>query len=356
MTATKNLSAEIVETCVLCGSRDLEKLFYCEDRLYRLPGVFAIVRCLGCNLHRLSPRPALKDLPYYYPEDGYYSYQEPGVSALTVKNRGRLGELRDAIRLSALRSLGYPISPISRWQSSVGRLAAGIFRNRALYGLSYRFPPYFPEGRALDIGCGNGAYLSYLKPHGWQVCGVDVSSRAAEVAKSVFDIDVFVGELNDVPFSSQSFDFVHMSHVIEHMTEPIETLKRIAELLKPGRLVYIETPNAESDGFKAMGKYWFPLETPRHVYLFSPDTLREALDRAGLRTTRIWTTFFPGAFSWDDTYKREEIYGSFLPNRPRLRKTQIPRALTKLLASRVRHVFNAFNGDILHVWAMKPTE
>ena len=356
MTNRKNLSAETVETCVLCGSRDLEKLFCCRDRLYGIPGDFALVRCLGCNLYRLSPRPVLKDLPYYYPEDGYHSYQKPGVSALTVKNRGRLGGLRDAIRLSALRSLGYPVSPTPLWQSAVGHMAAGIFRNRALYGLSYCFPPYFPDGRALDIGCGNGAYLSYLKPHGWQVFGVDISSRAAEVAKSVFDIDVFVGELNDIPFSSESFDFVHMSHVIEHLTEPIEALKRIAQLLKPGRVVYIETPNADSDGFKSMGKYWFPLEAPRHVYLFSPDTLREALGRVGLRTTRIWTTVFPGAFSWEDTYRREEMSEAFLPSRPELRKTQIPRALVKLAASRVRHAFNAFNGDILHVWAMRPIE
>jgi SAM-dependent methyltransferase len=356
MTTGWDESAETIEKCILCGSESSEIQFSCEDRLYRLPGVFGLVRCSGCSLYRLTPRPASKDLPYYYPEDGYHSYQRPGVSALTVKNRGRLGGLRDAIRLSALRSLGYPVSTTSGWQLVVARTAAGIFRNRALYGLSYCFPPYFPEGRALDIGCGNGAYLSYLKPHGWQVIGVDVSSRAAEVAKSVFDIDVFVGELNDVPFSSESFDFVHMSHVIEHMTEPIETLKRIAELLKPGRVVYIETPNVDSDGFKAMGKYWFPLEAPRHIYLFSPDTLREALHRAGLRTTRIWTTVFPGAFSWEDTYKQEEILGTLLPSRPKLRKTQIPRALTKLMASRIRHAFNAFNGDILHVWAMRPIE
>src|SRR4030095_2097009 len=252
--------------------------------------------------------------------------------------------IRAARRLSAFRSLGYPVSPTSRWRSAVSQMAAGVFRDRALYGLSYCFPPYFPEGRALDIGCGNGAFLSYLKLHGWNVYGVDVSPRAAEVAKSVFDIDVFVGELNDVTFSPESFDFVHMSHVIEHMTEPIETLKRIAGLLKPGRLVYIETPNADSDGFKAMGKYWFPLEAPRHVDLFSPDTLREALDRAGLHTNSIWTTVFPGAFSWEDTYKREEIFKTFLPGRPQLRKTQIPRALTKLMASRIKRAFNAFNG------------
>jgi len=233
-------------------------------------------------------------------------------------------------------------------------MAAGIFRNRALYGLSYCFPPYFPDGMALDVGCGNGAFLSYLKPHGWQVSGVDVSSQAAVVAKSEFDIDVFVGELNDAPFSYESFDFVHMSHVIEHMTEPIESLKRIAQLLKPGRVVYIETPNADSDGFKTMGKYWFPLESPRHVYLFSPKTLREAIHRAGLRTTGIWSTFFPGAFSWEDTYRREEKFGTLLPGRPTLRNTQIPRALTKFMASRIRHAFNAFNGDILHAWAMRP--
>lgn len=356
MATAKGLVAEPVDTCVLCGSRDAEKLFSCKDRLHRLPGIYALVRCLSCNLYRLALRPTPKDLPYYYPEDGYYSYQPPGASALTVRNRGQLGGLRDAIRLSALRSLGYPVSFSAEWQSVIGQVAAGIFRERALYGLSSRFPPYFSEGKALDIGCGNGAYLSYLKNHGWQVFGVDVSSRAAEVAKNVFDIEVFVGEVSDVPFSSGSFDFVHMSHVIEHMAEPIETIKRIAKLLKPGRVVYIETPNANSDMFKYMGKYWFHLDTPRHVYLFSMDTMRKALDRAGLRITKTWTTFSPGIFSWEDTYKQEEILETFLPDRPKLRKTRIPRALAKLIASRIKHAFNAFNGDILHIWATKPVK
>src|SRR5262249_60987054 len=126
---------------------------------------------------------------------------------------------------------------------------------------------------------------------------------------------------------SESFDFVYMSQVIEHLNEPIEALKRIAQLLKPGSILYIDTPNAESDGFKAMGKYWFPLESPRHVYLFSPNTLREALGRVGLRTTRIWTTVFPGAFSWEDTYRREEMSETLLSSRPTLGENQIPRAL-----------------------------
>src|SRR5262249_36946885 len=106
--------------------------------------------------------------------------------------------------------------------------------------------------------------------------------------------------------------------------------------------------------FKAMREYWFPLETPRHVYLFSPDTLQASLDRAGLRTTKIWTTLFQGCVTWVDAYRREEMSGIFIPISNHRRKRQIQRALAKLTGSRIRHLFNNNNGDILHVWAMKP--
>ena len=321
--------------------------------MYRLPGEFGLVRCDKCQLIRLSPRPVLHGLGFYYPEDDYYSYQSPATSVGRVSDRGVLNGLRDGVRRAALHSLGYPDPrAISLWERAAYTLPARLLRKQALYGWGYRFPQFVPGGRALDIGCGNGIYLSFLKHHGWRVAGVDLSATAAEVAKRTFDIDVFVGDVSESPFDRASFDLVVMSHVIEHLPDPVCTLRFVNGLLKPGGCLYVETPNTESFGRKASGPYWYPWETPRHLCLFAPETLRQALSIADLRVTRAWTSLWAD-HAWEDTYRREEHKDRPLSRRPQLSGVGRLRAALLSLAARITRTFNPMSGDFLHCSAQK---
>ena len=85
-----------------------------------------------------------------------------------------------------------------------------MFRRRIPYGFGESLPHYAPGHRALEVGCGSGSVLGFLKYYGWQVAGVELSEAAAITAKRELDVEVFVGDLCEAPFESDSFDFIRM--------------------------------------------------------------------------------------------------------------------------------------------------
>ncbi len=337
---------EEVPFCPLCGSSDAEFLFWNFDRLYHLPGKFGLVRCDKCALVRLSPRPTTESLGFYYPEDEFYSYQTPTYSIHTVTTGSRKDRLARAIRRIVLSGLGYPTEKLSGWEKLVRPLLSMLLFTRATYGRGKWFPPYKENGFALDIGAGNGAYLSFLKNHGWRVQGLDISSKAAETAKNNFDIDVFVGELDQLPFPAESFNYVHMSHVLEHVPDPLDTMKRVTELLTNDGTVYIEVPNGNSYSQKRGKEHWFAWESPRHLFTFSPTNFTELLTLAGLEIVALETKI-ADLYDWDSTYRKEEIYGERLPNRPNVDLIARPGIFCLKIMARISRLIKPDTGDFI---------
>jgi len=345
-------TTEEVKICPLCESADSEFVFWNRDRLHFLPGKFGLVRCAKCDFYRLSPRPTEADLAFYYPADAYYSYQAPEDLSVFQKpeNPRGLRKIKEKMRESVLDSYGYPVPRLNAWQKILQPALRKYFRARALYGLEDVFPRYVENGKALDIGCGNAETLAYLKHFGWQVAGVDFNEAAAVAAKKYYDIDVFVGKIEDAPFAPAAFDFIRMSHVIEHLPSVLDSMKHIASLLKPGGVIYIETPNIEAFSFKQSREYWYPLECPRHLFLFSPATLRAVLEKCGIEVTTT-ETFFYDTYNWEDTYRAEEKTGEKIKSRPQ--PTDAERCEKLKAAARREHRSNPFNGDIIRLWGVK---
>ena len=339
---------ELVRCCELCGSSETRSLGVNRDRYLNQPGEFGLVRCHGCGLVRLSPRPSAEALLGYYPPDEYYSYKAPQGTPVTHRRKG--SRARDELRAAGLWSLDYPIVPASWWARRVARKLPRQLVRRAAYNQN-GFPRWVPGGRALDIGCGSGRFLSLLRRYGWDVVGVDISPAAATAAQAAYGIVVHVGELDQVPLEENSFDFVHMSHVIEHVAHPVATLQRVAALLRPGGRLYIETPNIESIGFRWCRTRWFPLETPRHLWLFSPATLQAALRQAGLSDPVLHTRGFP-SYAWEATYRQEERQGRVLARRPSMELRSLPRAASLASASRLLRWVRPELADILCCWAV----
>lgn len=141
-------------------------------------------------------------------------------------------------------------------------------------GLGAMLRPWKEHGRLLDIGCGNGSYLAMMKRLGWEVVGTEIDPKAADIATSSLGIFVHVGDLEDAPFEHASFDVITMSHVIEHVADPIEFLNTAARFLKPGGEMIVVTPNLSSLGSRIFGADWYYLDPPRHLYLFTPASVR----------------------------------------------------------------------------------
>ena len=277
---------EVLENCLLCGMSGETLYAGLNDRLETDAGGFGLRRCPCCGFVWLSPRPGREELPEFYPSD-YYAYQ---VSDAVLGNTGMGRGVRDTVRQLILReTFGYAhLGPRTWWASLIGRMLGGIppLRHRAAFGWEELCPHYVPNGRLLDVGCGAGTHLAQLRELGWDVYGVDLSQDAARVAKERYGIPVKVGMLPEVRFPEGMFAVVMMSHVIEHVPDPLVHLTECWRILAPGGQLIIRTPNMVSFASRFFGKDWMALDPPRHLVLFSPTTLRDCVQRTGFRVVR----------------------------------------------------------------------
>jgi 2-polyprenyl-3-methyl-5-hydroxy-6-metoxy-1,4-benzoquinol methylase len=147
-----------------------------------------------------------------------------------------------------------------------------------------------PPGKILDVGCGNGARLVRLRALGWDVHGQEVDPDAAAEARRTSGAPVHLGHLENAEFAEGSFDVVTVSHVIEHVHDPVGLLRECRRILRVDGIVVVTTPNVESYGHARFGASWRGLEPPRHLYLFSQRTLRETAMRGGFSKCETWTS------------------------------------------------------------------
>jgi len=142
-----------------------------------------------------------------------------------------------------------------------------------------RVERYLPEpGNWLDIGCGPGFLLSQAHDRGWQCTGLDSSPFAPKFARERFGLeDVHTGLIEDVDFKGKTFDVISMQHVIEHLYEPVPTMREIIKLLKPGGILYLETPDICSGSALRDGADWPHIKIPEHVLYFSQQTLERLM-------------------------------------------------------------------------------
>ncbi len=222
-----------------------------RDYEYASPGQYRWMQCQNCALIALVPQPSYQVLDLAYPRD-YHGYHE-STSALVswyVRRRKR----RRA------------------------RLLASMLP---------------PGGVILDIGCGDGSLLEEVGHQGdFRLLGVEFQPQAAEAARDR-GVTVWAGELADARISPGTVDLAIMEHVIEHVRDPAETSSRINYLLRPGGVIVGETPNTDCLDARLSGRYWGGGHAPRHLHLFSPGSLRVALERAGFQKVGITHPVYP---------------------------------------------------------------
>jgi SAM-dependent methyltransferase len=144
-------------------------------------------------------------------------------------------------------------------------------------------------GTILDLGCSSGGFLAALKPSAWKLYGIDMSQAVADQARTATGADVFVGDILDAPFPPASFDAITGFHVLEHLYEPRAVLRKISEWLKPDGIFYMMVPNIASAGARIFRSYWYPLELPRHLFHFSPKSLRRLVGSVNLEEVMLTT-------------------------------------------------------------------
>ena len=237
------------ERCPICGSSEIS-IFLGDVRDYITGEKFTVSRCRACDVAFTSPQP--ENMELYYPAK-YRRY--------------------------------------SKWVL--------IILRKLYHYQTKRWSKFFTKpGTVLEMGCGDGLMLDALRSRGWNVSGTERTEKMADFARNHFGLQVYVGGLEEIP-REKKFDLIIVFQVLEHLNDPVASLKQCADLLERGGKLIIAVPNFSSWQSRYSSSYWFHLDAPRHLFHFSPTSLRNALKMAGLKISSIsYISFEHDPYGW----------------------------------------------------------
>jgi 2-polyprenyl-3-methyl-5-hydroxy-6-metoxy-1,4-benzoquinol methylase len=274
--------------CPLCGGEGSTLYPDMKDRLFAVPGNWPLKQCSNpdCGLSWLGPAPHEADIPLLYTT--YFTHEQK-------KLKQRL--------LARLRSFLY------RGYMAVSYVPSTFLGVRkARRQMLHMFLHDLNPGKLLDVGCGDGTLLHRMHNLGWSATGVDFDAKAIENAKARYGSKVTVlhSNLFNARFPDVFFDAVTMSHVIEHVPDPVALLIEARRILKVGGRLVITTPNIRSYGHEKFRDCWWGLDSPRHLQIFSLQALQKCARKAGFDAVKTGTsaanadTFIGGSFGFKE--------------------------------------------------------
>lgn len=263
--------------CYNCSSRSYEQVTQGVDHEYKntTDDVFNVVKCSQCGLFYLNPRPDLSELSTIYPPD-YYAYH--------LQKEAKKAENTSSLLYRARRHVY-----VNRLEEALGQCARATGNNDVL--------------KVLDIGCADGRALNWYRQvpnFKVQTFGVDFDRVAVDQARQAGH-EVFEGTFENAAMPESFFDMAVATHVIEHVADPQAFAKKAFDVLKPGGVFLVETPNidcADAKWFKT--RHWGGYHFPRHWVFFDERSLRKLGESVGFEVKQI--TYHPAPAFWNWTF------------------------------------------------------
>jgi len=297
------LKKQVKLSCLICNGQELQVVRKVYDDRYGYSGKFSLLKCLRCKHVFLQGKFTLKLLLELYSD--FYprsTYSEENYQPY------------------------YEVSGVKAWFD--GEMSS-----------TFRWVPR--NVRVLDIGCGFGESLGYHQSRGCEVFGVEADENIRRVANK-YGYNVHVGLFDPNIYQENYFDYVTMSQVIEHVTDPVHTLQGIKRILKPGGLAILSSPNVNGWGAKFFGRYWINWHAPYHLQFFTRQSMQLAIEQSGLviENTRTITPSVWLHYQWVHliTYPNEGVESVFWCSG--LKKTFTQKVMIKLLTWLHRSQFN----------------
>ncbi len=234
---------QVAPACPLCGKIQVSGFLRAPDRFHWRQDVYTLRRCSSCSCVWLDNPPRPEEMGIHYDEDYHRAITTAGE------------QFADR-----------------RWQrqrNAIGRHKQG--------------------GTILDVGCSSGAFLSTMNKASWKFYGIEMEEATAARARAKTGAEIFVGDAVRAPFSAGSFDVVTAFDLLEHVYDPREFLAKVLEWLKPGGIFHAVLPNIDSWEARLFGSYWYGLELPRHLFHFSPRSLRQLMAVVGFEEVSVVT-------------------------------------------------------------------
>ena len=268
-------------SCRACGNRAYNTTLVAREMMFGRRDSFEYVRCAACGALSLVTIP--DDLSVYYPRE-YYSFATPAV------------ERRRPLVTAARRARA---AVVLRMPSAiVGRLVAGG-RAPVLYGwvAGLRLAPM---ARIVDVGSGSGSLLADFARQGFtRLLGVDPylehETSSGPVSLRRLAIDQLTGR----------WDLLMFNHSLEHVPDPLATLRAARQRLAPGGAIIVRVPLADGCAARHYGENWIGVDAPRHLMVPTHDTMKILASRAGLHIKRVFYDTHSQHFWGSEQYRQD---------------------------------------------------
>jgi len=247
---------ESVDNCMLCGSPEQHDV----GGVSWLGIAFSYCYCKRCGLKFMRPRPTAESYQRFYRD--HFWQQKMHAEGFTTA---------EGFDDTQLDQLDYRMS---KYKSVYGRLTRHL----------QKIFPLGSEHRVLEVGCGFGFSLEWLnRDYGCEVFGIEPSEESRQRCVKAKAIHMLAGAaeeyfIDQVP--KDRFDVVLFRHCLENIVDPRSILTGVRDVLAPGGIVLVYTPNIE----------YFNSMNPYHPYIYSPSTLKRLLGQAGLGTFYVDTS------------------------------------------------------------------
>lgn len=230
-------------SCGFCKEKDSTYLYLTYDIF---GNNYSIHRCNKCRAYFLAPPPTPEQLAMAYDESYYGSGDE-------------------------------------KFKEGIIEKLLDYFRTKRAEKLCSHIPK---RGSVLDIGCGNGRFLGFVKSlrKDVEIYGTEMEGNSASRAAKIPSIHLKTGTLREGDFAAESMDAVTLFHVFEHLTEPQQTLDTISRIVKKNGVLVMSFPNIDSFQSHIFKGKWLHLDPPRHIFFFSPKDFKQQMNCYGFTT------------------------------------------------------------------------
>lgn len=222
--------------CPVCESPELKHYLLCKDHTVSHE-TFRLQQCAACGFVLTNPRPDEHALPRYYQSEHYISHSD-----------NNSGLVNQTYRIARRFTLAWKYKVIQR------------------YALTK------PE-KLLDYGCGTGSFLNECIRNSIHVAGIEPSpeARIAAIANTNAPVYPNLDQLQD------TYDVITLWHVLEHVPDLHQTLRKLKARLEENGTMFIAVPNLQSPDAEKYKEHWAGYDVPRHLWHFSRDTMRKVL-------------------------------------------------------------------------------
>jgi 2-polyprenyl-3-methyl-5-hydroxy-6-metoxy-1,4-benzoquinol methylase len=311
-----------LKKCDICGNKHFEILHKMNDKALDIKEDFNLFKCLKCGVIFINPQPSFKELGKHYKGD-YYSLKKIQTKEESRKVKFRIS-LYDTYFNPKNKNLIKKILflPIINYMR-------GIIIS--------------PGKKILDVGSGSGQFLYEIKELGLDVYGVEPGNFDKESVNK-HNLKIKKMDLIAAKFSNNFFDLITINQVLEHVSNPTDTIKELYRILSKKGILIIGVPNTNSLAYKLFKKNWYQLDVPRHLFDFSDKNLVEKLKKEGFKIKRIRYNSRPTQFTISLKYLLGiKSFGKMEP-------------IVNIFFAPLTYFCNFLKkGDAIEIWCTKPS-